>query len=123
MSEPRVLPAFAEASLGEPLQRLSDAGWGRIEAAQEHSLRQIYALQAQQETALTNDTLAEMGAILRKWQAPQTHLRPNWADNRQPAGGCWIRRCATSRRAIGRRSAGWSAPSSGRCTRSWRRKG
>ena len=82
----RVLPAFADAALGEPLQRLSESGWRQVEAAQDRTLDQIADLQARQETTLLNDTVIEMGAILRQQQAPAPHLRPSWADGRQAAG-------------------------------------
>lgn len=81
-SAPRALPAFADASLGEPLQRLSDAGWTQVRADQDRTLSEIVNLQARQEAAFINDTLNEAGAILRRAQAPQPGLHPPWADRR-----------------------------------------
>lgn len=81
-SAPRALPAFADASLGEPLQRLSDTGWAQVQADQARTLTDIVNLQARQEASFMNDTLTEAGAILRRAQAPQPGLHPSWADRR-----------------------------------------
>lgn len=79
---PRVLPAFTDASLGEPLQRLSESGWTQVQAAEARTLTEIVNLQASQDVSFMNDTLEEMGAILRRAQAPQPELHPPWADRR-----------------------------------------